>query len=216
MDIITNEIDNLITQYDFEGRATDVACYNKIKMDYFLMLTIAATWDLKRTSMGDSNINTVMACLQRPETGKLIRLIDSGLNLDKHIVDIFNLYKEGRNLRFGHTTFDTFEAKRLNGECEQCWNALMKLEAIEDTDSELIRKLYQEDNDLFYIIKIKPNGDMSVQKFGNKNNVVIFSKLTMKARMVNKENDIQEGNLFLSVDDYFIKISPFIQFNNKL
>ena len=83
MDSIINELDKLIKRYEFDDKVTDVACYNKIKMDYFLMLTIAATWDLKRTVMDRTNINDVMKCLQRPETGKLIRLIDSKLNLDK-------------------------------------------------------------------------------------------------------------------------------------
>ena len=47
MDIITRELDNLIVRFEFDGRVTDIACYNKIKMDYFLMLTIAAKWDMK-------------------------------------------------------------------------------------------------------------------------------------------------------------------------
>ena len=215
MDIITRELDNLIVRFEFDGRVTDIACYNKIKMDYFLMLTIAAKWDMKYSSMNEDDIKPVMSCLQRPETGKLIRLIDSVLNLDKAIVDIFDLYKEGRNLRFGHTTFDEFEARRLNAECEQCWNALMKLKKITDLDSDLIRKLYQEDNDFYYIHGIKQNGDMLVKQFGNKTDFKRFSKIDMKARLSNKADDIREGDLFIAVDDKYIKVSPFIQFSDN-
>lgn len=215
MDSIINELDKLIKRYEFDDKVTDVACYNKIKMDYFLMLTIAATWDLKRTVMDRTNINDVMKCLQRPETGKLIRLIDSKLNLDKSIVNIFDVYKENRNLRFGHTTFDEFEAKRLNKKCKQCWDRLMQLKAMEDSDSDLIRRLYQEDNDFYYIRRVKQNGNMFVEKFGGKDDGVEFPKINMKARLSNKTNDIQEGDLYLSVNDQFIKVSPFIQYNDK-
>lgn len=215
MDSITRELDNKILKYEFDGKFTDVACFNKIRMDYFLMLTIAATWDLKKSSMSDESINTVMTCLQRPETGKLIRLIDSGLSLDKSIVEIFDIYKEGRNLRFGHTTFDEFEAKRLNSECEQCWEALMRLSTINDKDSDIIRKLYQEENDFYYIASVKQSGDMLVRQFGNKNGFTKFSQIAMKARMSNKDNSISEGDLFISVDGKYIKVSPFIQYNDK-
>ncbi|EOS40104.1 hypothetical protein D3Z53_20005 [Lachnospiraceae bacterium] len=215
MDNITRELDNLILRYDFDGKTTDVACYNKIKMDYFLMLTVAATWDIKHSSMDKAGIKAVMKCLQRPQTGKLIRLIDSRLNLSKSIVNIFDLYKEGRNLLFGHTTFDEFEAMRLNGECEQCWHALMELESLADKDSDLIRKLYQEENDFYYVARVKQNGEMLVKQCGNKNGFVKFPKLAIKARLSNINNDIQEGDLFIAVDDKYIKISPFIQFNDK-
>lgn len=216
MDNITQELDNKILQYGFDEKFTDVACFNKIRMDYFLMLTIAAMWDLKRLSMSDESIiNEVMVCLQRPETGKLIRLIDSGFSLNKNIVDIFSIYKEGRNLRFGHTTFDEFEAKRLNNECEQCWKALMQLQVINDKDSDIIRKLYQEENDFYYIARVNQSGDMLVKQFGNKNRCTRFSQITMKARMPNKGNSISEGDLFISVDGKYIKVSPFIQYNDK-
>lgn len=215
MDIITCELDNLIVEYDFRGRVTDVACYNKIKLDYFLMLTIAATWDLKHSAMDAEKSGKVMRLLQRLETGKLIQLIDSGLNLDKTIVDIFNLYKEGRNHRFGHTTFDEFEAKRLNGECEQCWNAFMKLEAFADTGSEMVRRLYRDNNDFFYIASIKRNGDMLMRQFGNKSGNAKVSRLDIKARLSNKENEIREGDLFISVADCFVRVSPFIQYSEN-
>ena len=215
MDTITRELDNQILRYDFEGRTTDVACFNKIKMDYLLMLTIASLWDMKYASMDEACISLVMSCLQRPETGKLIRLIDSGLNLNKAIVEIFDLYKEGRNLRFGHTTFDTFEARRLSSECEQCWNALMKLTKFSDMNSDLIRKLYQEDNDFYFVTSIKQDGDMLVEKFGSKAGFKRFSKLAMKAELNNKANDIKEKDLFILVDNKYIKVSPFIQFNDE-
>lgn len=178
------------------------------------MLTIAATWDLKYNNMDDAAINTVITCLQRPETGKLIRLIDSGLNLDKNIIDIFDSYKEGRNLRFGHTTFDEFEARRLNSECETCWDSLMNLGTISDSDSDLIRKLYQEDNDFYYIVSVKSDGNMLVRQFGNKNGSKIFKKPLMMSRLKNRANDIVEGDLFVMVGDYYVKVSPFIQFSN--
>ncbi len=215
MDSITQEIDNKILKYEFDEKLTDVACFNKIRMDYFLMLTIAASWDLKKSSMDTDALNTVMHYLQRPETGKLIRLIDSGFSLDKDIVDIFNLYKEGRNLRFGHTTFDEFEARRLNSECKQCWAALMNLPTLDGEHGEIIRKLYQDTNDFYYIASIKQSGDMLVRQFGSKNGFVKFSKISMKARMANKSNSILEGDLFISVDGQYIKISPFIQYNDK-
>lgn len=215
MDNITKELDNLIICYDFEGKTTDIACCNKIKMDYLLMLTIAATWDLKSPSMDEEKINNFFSCLQRPEIGKLIRLIDDIIGLDKSITSIFDLYKNKRNLEFGHTTFDEYQALRLNEECKLCWDSLMQLPEISDLSSNLIRKLYQENNDFFYIVSIKQNEDMLVKLVGNKNEFVQFPKINMKARMVNKENDIQAGDLFLCVDDKFIKISPFIQLSDK-
>lgn len=216
MDSVIRELDNKILQYDFDGRLTDVACCNKIKMDYFLMLTIAATWDLKHPSMDDTSNDAVMTCLQRPETGKLIRLLDSVFGLHKSIVDIFDLYKQGRNLRFGHTTFDEFEAARLNEECMQCWRALVELPAINDADSDLIRKLYREESDFYYIARINnQNQEMLVKQFGNKNAVKRFSQLDMRARLGNRRNGIKQGDLYIFIDDKYIKISPFIQYNDK-
>lgn len=215
MDRITKELDDLIIQYDFEGRNTDVACYNKIKMDYYLILTIAVTWDIKYLSMSEDKINTVITCLQRPETGKLIKILNAGLGLNKNIVDIFNLYKEGRNLRFGHTTFDKYEANNLNSECNHCYSELMKIGVIDDFCSEVVRKLYQEENDFFYIASMKQNGEMLVKQFGNKNGIMKISELQMKSRMINKQNDIREGDLFIMIDDTFIKVSPFITYSDK-
>lgn len=215
MDRITKELDDLIIQYDFEGRNTDVACYNKIKMDYYLMLTIAVTWDIKHLLMSDEKINTVITCLQRPETGKLIRILDVGLGLNKEIVDIFNLYKEGRNLRFGHTTFDEYEANNLNSECEYCYKSLMEIGPIDDFCSEMVRKLYQEENDFFYIASMKQNGEILVKQFGNKNGIMKITELQMKSRMINKQNDIKEGDLFIMIDDAFVKVSPFIAYSDK-
>lgn len=215
MDKITKELDDLIIQYDFDGRNTDVACYNKIKMDYYLILTIAVTWDIKHTTMEEDKINTVISCLQRPETGKLIKILDAGLGLDKGIVDIFNSYKEGRNLMFGHTTFDEYEANNLNSECEHCYRALMEMKSLNGTCDEIIRKLYQEENDFFYIVSMKQNDDMLVKRFGNKNEIKKIAKLEMKSRMVNKQNDICEGDLFIMIDDAFVKVSPFVSYNDK-
>lgn len=215
MDRITKELDDLIVQYDFEGRNTDVACYNKIKMDYYLMLTIAVTWDIKYSSMSEDKINTIISCLQRPETGKLIKILDAGLELNKEIVDIFNLYKEGRNLRFGHTTFDEYEANNLNSECEQCYKSLMEIDTIDDSCSEIVRKLYQEENEFFYIASMKQNGEMLVKRFGNKNGIMKITELQMKSRMINKQNDVREGDLFIMIDDAFVKVSPFISYSDK-
>ena len=91
MDYIIRELDNKIFEYDFERRPTDAACYSKIKMDYFLMLTIAVAWDMKNVLMDEAKKKQVMNYLQRPEMGKLIQLIDQGFSLHKSIVDIFNL-----------------------------------------------------------------------------------------------------------------------------
>ena len=215
MDRITKELDDLIIQYDFEGRNTDVACYNKIKMDYYLILTIAVTWDIKQLTMSDEKINTVITCLQRPETGKLIKILDAGLGLNKKIVDIFNLYKEGRNLRFGHTTFDEYEANNLNFECENCYKALLEIEALDDNCSEMVRKSYQEENEFFYISSMKQNGEILVKQFGNKNGIMKIMELEMKSRMINKQNDIRDGDLFIMIDDAFVKISPFISYSDK-
>lgn len=215
MDRITKELDDLIIQYDFEGRNTDVACYNKIKMDYYLILTIAVTWDIKQLTMSDEKINTVIKCLQRPETGKLIKILDAGLGLNKKIVDIFNLYKEGRNLRFGHTTFDEYEANNLNFECENCYKALLEIEALDDNCSEVVRKSYQEENEFFYIASMKQNGEILVKQFGNKNGIMKITELQMKSRMINKQNDIRDGDLFIMIDDAFVKISPFISYSDK-
>lgn len=215
MDRITKELDDLIIQYDFEGRNTDVACYNKIKMDYYLILTIAVTWDIKQLTMSDEKINTVIKCLQRPETGKLIKILDAGLGLNKKIVDIFNLYKEGRNLRFGHTTFDEYEANNLNFECENCYKALLEIEALDDNCSEVVRKSYQEENEFFYIASMKQNGEILVKQFGNKNGIMKITELQMKSRMINKHNDIRDGDLFIMIDDAFVKISPFISYSDK-
>lgn len=215
MDTITQELDNLILRYNFDKRVTDVACYNKIKMDYFLMLTIAATWDMKHSLMDKKDLYAVMNCLQRPQTGKLIKLIDSYFHLDRSIVDIFDLYRVGRNLRFGHTTFDEFEADRLNSECKQCWDALMQLQEMSDNNSELIRKLYQKNNDFYYINNINQDNIMLVRQFGTKNSFISINKLLIKARLSNKNNDIDIGDLFLAVDDYFIKVSPYIQYSDE-
>lgn len=218
MDSITRDLDDLILQYEFEERWTDVACYNKIRMDYFLMLTIAATWDMKQSELTDeagkeTKAQRVIKSLNRPETGKLISIIDSCLNIDKSIVDVFNLYKEGRNLKFGHTTFDTYEAINLNKECEACWDSLKNLKPIEAASDDIIRKLFQEEVDFYYIKRVKDNGDMLVMKLGNKDGSVIFPRLNMKARLVNKNNEIEKGDLFVYIDDRYIKISPFIQYN---
>ena len=215
MDYITRELDNLIERYDFERRTTDVACYNKIKLDYYLMLTIAVTWDIYMSSMDELVINKVVQGLHRPETGKLIRLLDSDLKLNKAIVDVFDRYKEGRNLRFGHTTFDVYEAKTFNEECKHCWNLLLELKRLTNKKDDTLRKLYQEDNDFYYIASLNQNGDMLVQQFGNKNRVVRFSQIDMQARLFNKNNDIHVGDLFILVEDKYIKVSPFISFNDN-
>lgn len=225
MDSITRDLDDLILQYDFEDKGTDVACCNKVKMDYYLMLTIAATWDMKQSELAQEIENVkkgtketkgdkIVKCLNRPETGKLISIIDSYFNINKDIVDVFNLYKEVRNLKFGHTTFDPYEAERLNKTCSICWNKLMNLEPLGVDSDDILRKLFQEENDFYYIKKIKDNGDMLVMKFGNKDGSVIFPKLNMKARLVNKDNDIQKGDLFVHIDNRYIKVSPFIQYND--
>ena len=215
MDRITKELDDLILQCDFEGRNTDVACYNKIKMDYYLMLTIAVTWDVKHSSMSEDKINTIISCLQRPETGKLIKILDVGLELNKEIVDIFNLYKEGRNLKFGHTTFDEYEANNFNSECEQCYNALLGIKPIDDSCSEIVRKLYQEENDFYYIASMKQNGEILVKQFGNINKMRPMTEPLMKSRMINKKNDVKEGDLFIVIDDDFVKVSPFVSYSEK-
>ena len=215
MDSIVQELDNKILQYKFDGRLTDVACFNKIKMDYYLMLTIAAAWDLKHLSMDEAAIKTVMSCLQRPETGKLIRLIETGFSLDKRIVEIFDLYKQGRNLRFGHTTFDEVEAQKLNEVCEQCWKSLMQLPVLADDNSEIIRKLYQENNDLYFVSRINQSGDMLLKPFGEKKNIVQIPMINYKAYLINKKNSIVEGDLFVFVDGGYVKLSPFIKYNQK-
>lgn len=214
MDRITKELDELIVEFDFKGRSTDVACYNKIKMDYYLMLTIAVTWDIKRSVMGEDQISTVISCLQRPETGKLIKILDVGLGLNKGIVDIFNSYKEGRNLRFGHTTFDEYEAVNFNSECEQCYRELMEMSAFGDGYSEKIRTLYQEDNDFYYIVSIM-DGKVLLKQFGNKSRTMVLTELEVRSRMINKSSEIREGELFIMLDTNFVKVSPFISYNNE-
>ena len=211
MDFITNELDNKIFVGKDDGLVIDVACYNKIKIDYFLMLTIAVSWDLKHLSMSVEEINYFLRSLQKPETGKLIQLINTGLHLNPNIIKLFDSYKEGRNLLFGHTTFDRYQAERLNAECEQCWNSLVNLPyMIEGIDS-IIRDLYREDNDLYYIDRIKQDGSLRVTQFGNKNGPKIFPLREMQARLANKDNIIKEGDLFICVNGSYIKVSPFIQ-----
>lgn len=215
MDSITRKLDDKIIEYEFAEKTTDIACFNKIKLDYFLMLTIAVAWDLKKKKMNERTINNITKCLHRPVTGRLIRIIESELALDKRIVKIFDTYKDERNYRFGHTTFDEHEASKLNAECKKCWESLMKLSPIEDKESDLVRKLYQEENDFYYIASVKHNGDMLVKQFGNKNGSLKFSNLIIKANMANKENDVKEGDLYIFIDGQYIKVSPFIQYNEK-
>lgn len=214
MDIITKELNDKIEQYEFGEKTTDVACFKKIRMDYFLMLTIAAAWDLKKSSMDNEGILEVMDCLNRPEVGKLISICRK-FHIDSRIVNIFDSYKEGRNLRFAHTTFDEIEAERLNSECQKCWDALVRLQRIDDKDSETIRNLYQGENDLYYIAVVKPDGEMLVRQFGSKNSARKIKKIDFKAWLSNKDNDITEGDLFILVNGQYIKISPFIMYNDE-
>ena len=139
VDCIIKELDNKIFQFNFEGKTTDKACFNKIKIDYLLLLTLAACWDIKSEQLNEEDKKAFLSALQRPQTGDLIRLIDSVLKIDKSIVSIFDMYKEGRNSLFGHTTFDEYEAQRLNKECELCWELLINLTSLKDKDSDLIR-----------------------------------------------------------------------------
>lgn|GEM_PF-2456021 len=214
MDCIIKELDNKIFQFNFEDKKTDKACFNKIKMDYLLLLTLAACWDIKANQLSDEEKKLFLSAFQRPQTGDLIRLIDSTARIDKSIIKIFDLYKEGRNSLFGHTTFDEYEAQRLNHECEQCWDALIHLSSINEPDSDFIRKFYQEENDFYYISNIKENGNMLVKQFGAKTEFKEFSQIMMKSRLLNKSNAIKKGDLFLLVDKTYIKISPFIQYND--
>lgn len=214
MDIIIRELEDKIVDYSYDHQMTDVACCYKIKMDYFLMLTIAATWDIKHLTMDETRIKKVMNCLQRPETGKLITLIKDGLGLNQLIVNIFDEYKTARNLNFGHITFDEFVSTQLNAECKQCWNKLMTLSSLEDKDSDLIRKLYQENNDFYYVKRLYQDGNMKVRQLGNRSRIKLFPQIGMQARLANKDNVIQEGDLFISVDNKYIKVSPFIQYDN--
>lgn len=214
MDSIIKEIENKIFQFNFEDKMTDKACFNKIKMDYLLVLTLAACWDIKSNQLTEDEKKAFLSAFQRPQTGDLIRIIDSLLKLDKSIVNILDIYKEGRNSLFGHTTFDEYEAKRLNRECEQCWNAILKLEPINDTDSNLIREIYQEQTDFYYIANIKSNNNMLVKQFGNKTEFREFSQVELKSRLLNKSNTINKGDLFLLVNSTYIKLSPFIQYND--
>ncbi len=214
MDSIIKEIENKIFQFNFEDKMTDKACFNKIKMDYLLVLTLAACWDIKSNQLTEDEKKAFLSAFQRPQTGDLIRIIDSLLKLDKSIVNILDIYKEGRNSLFGHTTFDEYEAKRLNRECEQCWNAILKLDPINDTDSNLIREIYQEQTDFYYIANIKSNNNMLVKQFGNKTEFREFSQVELKSRLLNKSNTINKGDLFLLVNSTYIKLSPFIQYND--
>ena len=214
MDTITRELDDLVFEYEDDDKMTDVACCNKIKMDYYLMLTIAALWDLKHNNFSEQDAISIMSRLQRPETGKLIQLLALGLNLDSSIVDIFDIYKTGRNLIFGHSTFDEYQAQRLNQECEKCWTELMSVTALSE-EGDIIRRIYQEENDFYYISKVRPDGELRVKQFGNRKAPRKFPKLELISRLANSRNQIKEGDLFLAVDGTYIKISPFIQYNDQ-
>lgn len=214
VDCIIKELDNKIFQFNFEGKTTDKACFNKIKIDYLLLLTLAACWDIKSEQLNEEDKKAFLSALQRPQTGDLIRLIDSVLKIDKSIVSIFDMYKEGRNSLFGHTTFDEYEAQRLNKECELCWELLINLTSLKDKDSDLIRNFYQDENDFYYIANIKESGDMLVKQFGIKTEFKEFPLVMMKSRLLNKSNTITKGDLFLLVNNTYIKISPFIQYND--
>lgn len=214
MDTITRELDDLVFEYEDDDRITDVACCNKIKMDYYLMLTIAALWDLKHNNLSEQDAISVMSRLQRPETGKLIQLLDTGLNLDSRIVSIFDIYKIGRNQIFGHSTFDEYQAQRLNEECEKCWSSLMSVPELTG-ENNIIREIYREENDFYYISKVRPDGWLRVKQFGIKNATRKFPNLEMISRMANTQNQIKEGDLFLAVNGTYIKVSPFIQYNDQ-
>ena len=215
MDYIINELDTQARRYEVRGQNTDSANIRKIKMDYLLMLTIAAVWDLKSAAMSQNDKISVLSRLQRPETGKLIQLIQSGFSLDESIVQIFDLYKISRNIHFGHSTYDEFQAQRVKSECEDCWDSLLRISATTDSDSELIKHIYQEDNDFYYISWISPEGLIMADQFGSngsKTQREDIPLLTMKSRLKNQTNEIKEGDLFLAVDDYYIKVSPFIKY----
>ena len=97
MDCIIKELDNKIFQFNFEDKKTDKACFNKIKMDYLLLLTLAACWDIKANQLSDEEKKLFLSAFQRPQTGYLIRLIDSTARIDKSIIKILDIYKNFLN-----------------------------------------------------------------------------------------------------------------------
>ena len=211
MNYIINELEKKVDISRFYENNTNVALYNKIKLDYLLILTIACAWDIRKS---DPNVNEdffkrLAQVFKRPLTGELIGLMQK-LDIDSKIIHIFDCYKDSRNQHFGHCILNDHMITVFMNDGIHNLAQLAQLSL--ENENAILQKLFIQDNDLYYIKEIR-NGKMLVFQYTKDSyRTLSFPINEMKARLYNKNNSIDSGDLFIRIDDFFIKVSPFLNY----
>lgn len=214
MDYIINELEKEVNINRFNDNNTNVALYNKIKLDYLLILTIACAWDMRKSNshIGKDFFKKSAQVFKRPLTGELIGLMQR-LDIDSEIINVFDQYKDDRNQHFGHCILNDHMINIFMNDGIKNLSQLSQLPL--ENENAILQKLYIQDNDLYYIKGIK-NNEMLVFQFTKSGYQPLkFPMNEMKARLYNKNNSLKERDLYMRIDDFFIKVSPFLTYEEK-
>ncbi|MCR4645856.1 MAG: ATP-binding protein [Oscillospiraceae bacterium] len=214
MDKIIRKLDSKVQENLILGQQTNAHLYQKLKMDYYLILTIAAGLDMRSRDAQILNNDTILSFV-RPETGKLLEFLKSQIRPNAAISKLFNIYREDRNVYFGHTTLDPIVLQQAAQLWEKNEQNLKELPSFQDDEvSELLRRMYTEKCPFYYLHSFH-NEEIIMVKIGNEEpEFTRSSKNAVKNCLYNKHNanDLQEGDLFLYVGGWYIKLSPFIRY----
>lgn len=227
MDIVIRELNSKISMSKVRGNETDMYLYQKIKMDYYLMLTLAAALDMRcHAEDAEKLTQTVISKLHEPTIGALIVTLSGEYNpekkcytnilhLDESLIKLFKEYGKERNAKFGHNNLDPVLAKEIGQICIKIEKEFQNLpQILQDDVSNFIRCIFCEDYAFHYVDKVDGSEVVVAVLDTAAPTWTKYPVNNLKARLY-RQNEICAGDLFLYMQGYYVKVSPFIRYDQE-
>ena len=217
MDYISKKLD--VFKRRVEKNPTALEGYMGTELEYFLILTFACAWDMHKEELTDEQKRGFFKSLKHLMVGDQIRILRDTLSVPEEIWTAFEPYNRARIDLLAHNNSDMYTAREHVSDCAKCWEAFRELPHYEAEKDEILRKLLDRDFMLYYVLECE-EGQANLLVFGG--NGEDYSSLEIADIRAESFHDFSDPVNTVSPDDVFlqmagkyIKISPFIRYDEE-
>lgn len=192
-------------------------------MEYNLRLLTAVLWEIRKKSESTSPgiYKKWMHSLTRGSDGNFVTILQekynhtTGMNAEPSILNVFSRFLKERNTLQGHNTVDFLMIENLM-EWENYYENLKTVSVSEnDAYAQYQKSIFEGRNNLYYIRSVSSDGTMASIAIFEPTGADNIEDIPINTMSFFRNEYIQNGNLFILLNDSYFKLSPFIQYDEE-